>query len=424
MDKKPDIHINDQIPILIVGGGIAGITAAVEAAETGHSVILVEKLPYLGGRVTGLNRYFPKMCPPYCGLEINFRRIRTNPRIKIYTSTTVKGICGEPGNFSVTLLTEPQFINKRCTACGECAKVCPVERPDEFNYGMITTRAAYLPHDLAYPFRYVIDHLNCKGISCGLCLKACDYQAINLTAAETKIVVKAGAIILATGWKPYDPRNLQDLSYGKSPDIITSMMMERLGAPNGPTGGRILSLSDNKIPNNIAFIQCAGSRDENHLPYCSGVCCSASMKQALHYVKQNPEGEATIFYIDLRVTGRNEDFLSKIIQHPRIHLIRSKVASAEISPEDHVINLDFEDILSGFKKRSAFDMVILATGIVAEKIEPITIITDNDGFAKSDALPEGFYSTGCLNKPVDVASSIKESTGVTLKALRTAGFKA
>lgn len=424
MDNKPDTYTNNQIPILIIGGGMAGLTAAVEAAETGHSVILVEKLPYLGGRVAKLSRYFPKMCPPYCGLEINFRRIRTNPRIKIYTSTTIKGISGESGNFNVTLCTEPQLINNRCTSCGECAKVCPVDRPDEFNYGMTTTRAAYLPHDLAFPFRYVIDHLNCKGTSCGLCLEACDYQAINLTAEETKKIVKAGSIIFTTGWKPYDPLNLQDLSFGKSPDIITSLMMERLGAPNGPTQGRILRLSDNKIPNSIAFIQCAGSRDENHLPYCSGVCCSASLKQALHYVEQNPDGEATIFYIDLRVTGRNEDFLTKIIQHPRIHLIRCKVASAEISPDNHVIFLDYEDSLSGFKKRSAFDMIILATGIIPENIDPITIITDNFGFAKSNALPEGFYSAGCLNKPMDVASSIKESTGITLKALRTAGFKA
>jgi quinone-modifying oxidoreductase subunit QmoA len=424
MGKQPDTHTNDQIPVLIIGGGVTGLTAAVEASETGHSVILVEKLPYLGGRVAQLNRYFPKMCPPYCGLEINFRRIRSNPGIKIYTSTTVTNISGEPGDFSVTLLTEPQFINNRCTSCGECARVCPVERPDEFNYGMNTTRAAYLPHEMAYPFRYVIDHLKCKGISCGLCQEVCDYQAINLTATETEKVVKAGSIIMATGWKSYDPMNLQDLSFGKSPDIITGMMMERLGAPNGPTHGQILRISDKTIPKNIAFIQCAGSRDENHLPYCSGVCCSASLKQALHYIEQNPEGEATIFYIDLRITGRNEDFLSKIIQHPRIHLIRSKVASVDVSSDNHVINLDYEDSLSGYKQRSAFDMVILATGIIPENIDPIIIRKDDYGFAISDALPEGFYSAGCMNKPMDVASSIKDSTGITLRALITAGFKA
>ncbi|KPK81802.1 MAG: heterodisulfide reductase subunit A [Bacteroides sp. SM23_62_1] len=423
MDKKQDTYTNNQTPILIIGGGIAGLTAAVEAAETGYRVILIEKQPYLGGRVAQLNRYFPKMCPPYCGLEINFRRIRTNPRITVYISTTVTNISGEPGNFSVTLLTEPQYINNKCTSCGECVKVCPVERPDEFNQGMTTTRTAYLPHELAYPFRYVIDHQKCKGVSCGLCLDACDYQAINLSATETKKVVKAGTIILTTGWKPYDPMNLQDLGYGKSPDIITGMMMERLGAPNGPTHGQILRLSDNEIPKKIAFIQCAGSRDENNLPYCSGVCCSATLKQAMHYVEQNPEGEATIFYIDLRVTGRNEDFLSKIIDHPRINLIKSKVATVQMSSDKHTINLDYEDILSGLKQKSAFDMVILATGIIPENIDPIKISADDFGFAKSEHLPDGFYSAGCLNKPADVASSIKESTGITLKALRTAGFK-
>ncbi|MBA7669034.1 hypothetical protein ES703_77160 [subsurface metagenome] len=200
-------------PILVVGGGISGITAAVELAETGKEVILVEKNPYLGGNVVKMNNYFPKLCPPACGLEINFRRIRQNSRITTYTSTEPLSVSGEKGNFRVTLRTAPQLVKDNCTACGECEKVCPAERPDAFNYGFTNTKAIYLPHDMAFPLKYTIDEEYCKKESCNKCAEVCEYNAIDLSAEEEKLDLEVDFVIVATGWKNYDAGLLDNMHH-------------------------------------------------------------------------------------------------------------------------------------------------------------------------------------------------------------------
>jgi quinone-modifying oxidoreductase subunit QmoA len=172
--------------ILVVGGGISGITAAVEAAEAGYDVTLVEKDPYLGGRVARANQYFPKLCSPYCGLEINFKRIKTNPRINIYTQAEIETISGKEGAYDVTLTFLPEMVNNNCTACGKCAEVCPIERPNDFNYGLDKTRAIYLPHSLAFPTKYAIDTQACLGAQCSKCVSACPYNAIDLSKTARK----------------------------------------------------------------------------------------------------------------------------------------------------------------------------------------------------------------------------------------------
>ena len=212
--------------ILVIGGGIAGLTAAVEIAETGYDVILVEKNPYLGGRVAQLNKYFPKMCPPYCGLEIFFKRIKTNPKIKIFTNAEVVNVSGEAGNFEVTVKIKPRYVNENCTACGKCVEVCPVERPNDFNFGMDKTKAIYLPNEISIPFIYCIDDKYCN--KCGECVKVCKYNAINLDDTEKTMKLNVSAIIVATGWKPYDATKLDNLGYGKYPNVITNMELEGL----------------------------------------------------------------------------------------------------------------------------------------------------------------------------------------------------
>ncbi|GAI38347.1 unnamed protein product, partial [marine sediment metagenome] len=166
--------------ILVIGGGISGITAAVEAAEVGYEVFLIEKSPYLGGRVAQMNQYFPKLCPPYCGLEINFRRIKTNPYIKIFTLSEVENISGKEGDYEVTIKLAPRLVNNNCTACGKCVEVCPVERANDFNFGLDKTKAIYLPHLMAFPMKYVIDRDSCLGKDCAECAAACPYSAIDL----------------------------------------------------------------------------------------------------------------------------------------------------------------------------------------------------------------------------------------------------
>lgn len=404
--------------ILIVGGGITGITAAIEAAEVGYRVILIEKRPYLGGKAIEMNQYFPKLCPPYCGMEINFKRIKNNPRITVYTSTTVKEISGTEGKFTVYLEIQPAYVNQNCTLCGDCTEVCPVDRPDSYNSGMNNTKAIYFPHDLAFPARYTIDKNYCDKNACNKCEEICSYDAIDLSGSAESIELNIGAVVYATGWEPYDAKVLKELKFGEHQDIITNMMMERMAAPNGPGRGEIYCPSNKKTPNKIAFIQCAGSRDEKYLSYCSGVCCSASIKQAINMVERYPEAEVKIFYIDLRVSGRNEDFLKKAEEHPRIEFVKGKVASININEDKP--ELISENIMSGKKQTSIVDLVVLATGIVPNGVGKENTLNNEEGFIMPSKLEKGIYAAGCSKRPMDISSSVKDATGVALKAIQSA----
>ncbi len=410
--------LNIEKKILVIGGGISGITTAVEAAEVGHNVILIEKLPYLGGRVIRMNQYFPKLCPPYCGLEINFKRIRQNSRIKVLTSTSVEKIEGSEGNFSVELKSEALFVNDNCTTCGECEKVCPVERPDHFNYGLDKTKAIYLPHELAFPFKYTIDESHCTKDNCRKCVEVCKYNAIDFSVTEKSFTEDFDSIVVATGWEPYDASKIENLNYGKYPNIVTNVQMERLAAINGPGRGEISRLSDNITPKTFAFVQCAGSRDENHLPYCSAVCCGASLKQALNIREQIPDSRIKIFYIDLRVTGRNEDILTKAKADHNIELIKGKVSRIIENSQTKELIIEAEDIMSGKKFKEAAEMVILATGMQASKTKINNLNYNEYGFLSGDNQVDGVYAVACAKKPLDVSSSIKDATGMALKAIQ------
>ncbi len=403
--------------IVVAGGGISGITTAIEIAETGYEVLLIEKNPGLGGRVARMNKYFPKLCPPACGLEINFRRIRNNSRIYLLTSTEIIAIKGKEGNFRVRLRTGPDRINENCTACGLCAEVCPVETKDEFNYGMSVHKAVYLSHEMTYPYRYTIDASVCPGETCGRCEAVCPYGAVDLKARAMEREIHVAAVVFATGWEPFDPKAIPDYQFGKHPDVITNVMMERLIAPEGPTGGKVLCPSDRGKPGFIAFVQCTGSRDEQYLPYCSGVCCSSSLKEAMIFLEQNPEGKAVIYYIDLRVTGRGEDFLKKAVIHPNIELKKGRVGRILTNEKTGKPVIETENILSGKKIRKQADLVVLATGMVPAEIKLEGIQSGPKGFQTSSI--EGIYIAGCAGKPMDVSSSLKDATGTALKAIQS-----
>jgi quinone-modifying oxidoreductase, subunit QmoA len=402
-------------PVLIIGAGISGVTTAVELAEAGKEVILIEKESYLGGNVIRMHNYFPKLCPPACGMEINFRRIKNKHRIKVMTQTEVLDISGEKGAFKVKLKTEAALVNDLCTACGECTDACPVQRPDAFNYNFGLTKTIYLPHPLAYPQKYVIDEVMCEGEACGKCVSACQYGAIDLTAKALEQEIEVHSIVGATGWMNYDASLISGLNYDKSLDIVTNVEFERLLSVTGPGEGKLLRPSDNKPPKSIAFVQCAGSRDDNYLPYCSSVCCSASLKHALNVAEMLPETKVSIFYIDLRVTGRNEDFLRKVEETKNIELMKGKVARVDIDPETNFLLVEAENIEKGQKKKMLMDMVVLATGIVpANGIRGLN--TNEDNFLTIDQ-DKGIYIAGCAKKPMDVSMSVKDGTSAALKAI-------
>ncbi|MBC2714843.1 MAG: CoB--CoM heterodisulfide reductase iron-sulfur subunit A family protein [Desulfobacteraceae bacterium] len=410
--------------IMVVGGGISGLTTALEAAEVGYEVFIVEKNPYLGGRVAQLNQYFPKLCPPTCGLEINFRRIKDNPNIKFFTLAEVEKVSGSPGSYNVTVKLNPRYVNENCTSCGECADACQAELPNEFNFGLNKTKGAYLSHEMAFPARYVISPQIIGTEDAKRCAEACKYDAIDLEMQAKTIDLNVGAIVWATGWEPYDASKIDNLGFGRYPNIITNMMLERLAAPNGPTKGKIVRPSDDKEPESVAFVQCAGSRDENHLPYCSYICCMASLKHATYIRERYPEAKIYIFYIDMRAPGyRYEKFYKKIKEDENVFFIKGKVAEVEQAADNNQITVVAENAVTGEKVRETVDMVVLATGMqptaADAKLPAADLKYTEDGFIINDFEQGGMFAAGCANKPADVVSSNQNATGMALKAIQT-----
>ncbi|MEW6350261.1 MAG: FAD-dependent oxidoreductase [Thermodesulfobacteriota bacterium] len=408
--------------ILVVGGGISGLTAAVEAAEAGAEVIIVEKNPSLGGRVAQLNQYFPKLCPPTCGLEINFRRIKQNPKITFHTLAQVESISGGPGNYQVSVTVNPRYVNDNCTACGKCAEACDAQVPDPVNYGMQTVKAAYLPHPMAFPFKYVLDPSVIGTPDADKCASACTYGAVDLAMQPETLTLAVGAIVWATGWDPYEVAKVEYLGFGKNPNVITSVMFERLAAANGPTQGKIIRPSDGKEVQSVAFVQCAGSRDENHLAYCSGICCLASLKQATYIRERNPDSKAFIYYIDVRAMGKYEDFYTKVDQDEQITLTKSKIARISPDPASGGVLVEGEAVGKKEMVKQVVDLAVLAVGMVpgtATAKPSLEMDYDAFGFVTSPGA-SGIVPAGCVKAPMEVAASVQDSTAAALKAIQIA----
>jgi quinone-modifying oxidoreductase subunit QmoA len=408
-------------PVLVIGGGISGMTAALEAAELGYSVVLVEREPFLGGRVMLMHRYFPKMCPPSCGFEINIRRIRQNPRIAVHTLATVEKISGKAGDFIATIMTRPRYVTGKASLDDSITGQLTSTRTNDFNFGMDTTRALYMPHDMAYPHVHVLDREALSEEDASTLARLCPPGVIDLNMREEEIEVEVGAVVVATGWRPYDATKLDTLGFGQCQNVITNVMMERLAARGGPTGGNIVRPSDGKQAENVAFVQCAGSRDEKHLPYCSAVCCMASLKQARYLREKNHNSRATIFYIDIRAVGRLEKFYYGMLDDPGVEFIKGKVAKITEDTGSEDLILEVEDTVAGNLLRRGFDMVVLATGIVpnaaAVKI-PFQLKYDQYGFIDGTTEIPGVYAAGCARRPCDVSRAVRDSTGAALKAVQ------
>jgi quinone-modifying oxidoreductase subunit QmoA len=406
---------------LVVGGGITGMTAAIETAELGKQVILVERSPSLGGRVAALSQYFPKLCPPTCGMEINLKRMRANSNVRVLTLAEVEKISGSPGSYEVQIRLKPRYVNEKCTCCGDCEKACEIERDNEFNHGLDKTKAIYLPHLMAYPQRYVVDPKYAGDERMKKCAEACGYRAIDLDMQERTVTANVGAIVWATGWKPYDATKLENLGFGKYPNVITNVMMERYASENGPTEGSITRPSDGREISKVGFVQCAGSRDENHLPYCSAVCCLASMKQATYIRERYPDAEIHLFYIDVRSPGRMEDFYTKVQGDEKFFFHRGKVGKITETGDDNLV-LEAENTLTGNITKIEVDLAVLATGMVPNTAaEPPPLETERDEFGFLTPDPQtGLIGAGVAVRPVDVQTAVQDGTSAALKAINAA----
>jgi quinone-modifying oxidoreductase subunit QmoA len=408
--------------ILVVGGGISGVTAAIEAAECGKQVILIEKNPSLGGRVSQLYKYFPKLCFPSCGMEINLRRMKANRNLNILTLSEVTEVSGESGNYSVTIKTTPRYVNENCTACGECEKAVDAEFDSEYDYGMKKRKGAYLPFNMSYPQRYVLDPRIIGTPDADQAKAACKYDAIDLEMQESSTTLTVGAVIWATGWRPYDADKIQPYGHDRFDNVVSSVEFERMLDPFGPTGGKIVRPSDGKEAKNVAFIQCAGSRDRNHLKHCSRICCMATLKQTTYLrEKFGDDFKASVYYIDIRAIDRIDDFYQKVQDDENVTFIKSKVAN--ITEDKDTGNPILHGVdTEGYQRYSnAHDLCVLAVGMepsVAKDDFPIDVVINESGFIEADEKNGGIFAAGCSSDALDVNRAVQSATASALRAIQ------
>jgi quinone-modifying oxidoreductase subunit QmoA len=408
--------------ILVVGGGISGVTAAIEAAECGKQVILVEKNPSLGGRVSQLYKYFPKLCYPSCGMEINLRRIKANRNLRVLTMTEVGNVTGESGNYSVTLKTAPRYVNENCTACGECEQAVEAEFDSEYDYGMKKRKGAYIPFNMAYPQRYVLDPRVIGTDDADKAKGACKYDAIDLDMQESETTITVGAIIWATGWQPFDADKIQPYGHDRIANVVSSVEFERMLDPFGPTGGKIVRPSDGQEARNVAFIQCAGSRDRNYLKHCSRICCMATLKQTT-YLREKFEDDfkASVYYIDIRAIDRIDDFYQNVQDDPNVTFVKSKVASITEDKGTGNPVLHGVDTEGYHRYSNPHDLVVLAVGMepsVPKDAFPVDVVINDNGFIEADEKNGGIFAAGCSSDALDVNRAVQSATASALRAIQ------
>jgi len=419
---------------LVIGGGISGIQSALDMANSGFEVILVERSPSIGGHMIQLSETFPTLDCSQCILTPKMVEVSKHPNIKLMTYSEVQDISGYVGNFKVKILKKPTYVDPgKCTLCDECTKVCPVVVPNEFDIGLTGRRAIYIPFPQAIPATYTLDIKNCPGllpIACGKCADVCEPEAIDYDMKPEIIEEEVGAIIVATGFDLYDKENLPEYGYGKYPDVLDGLQFERLCSASGPTMGKVLRPSDHKEPKEVVFIQCAGSRDpELHCAYCSKICCMYTAKHAMLYMHHVPDGQAYIFYIDIRSGGKGyEEFVQRAVEDDGVLYLRGKVA--KIFEDKGKVKVWGVDTLTGKDIEIDADMVVLATAMRPSKgadelSKKLKIAMDKDGFLAEahpklrpvESVTSGMFLAGAAQAPKDIPEAVAQASGAAAKAI-------
>ncbi len=435
-----------ELPItkraLVIGGGIAGIQAALDIADAGIEVILVEKSPSIGGRMAQFDKTFPTLDCAACILTPKMVEVASNPNITLWTWSEVEKVEGFVGNFKATIRRKARYVDEEaCVGCGECWAKCPVKNvPSEFNAELGPRTAIYTPFPQAIPNVPVIDKEHCLYLTkgrCGACAKACPKQCIDYTAEDKLETVEVGAIVVATGFEVEPGRLYGEYLYGQHPDLITGIQFERMVNVSGPTGGHIVRPStwDPKTehgeePKSVVFIQCCGSRDEEKgVPYCSKVCCMYTAKQALLLKEKLPNAQIYIFYIDIRAAGKGyEEFISRVQDEFQANYIRGRVS--EIIPEDDHLLVRGADTLLGRQVEIPADLVIMATPLlpcadVQELARQLSIQTDKYGWITeahpklrpAETLTDGIFLAGGCIFPRDIPDSVASGGAAAAKVV-------
>lgn len=429
---------------MVVGGGVAGIQAALDIADAGYEVVLVEREPSIGGKMAGLSETFPTLDCSQCILTPRMVDVAQHPQIQLYTCSEVESVEGYVGNFEVAIRKRARYVDiEKCTGCGQCWNACPSKKtPSQFDYQMGTRTAIYVPFPQAVPARPVIDPAACLRLSkgkCGICAKKCQAGAIRFDDQDQVVTEKVGAVVVATGYKLFDVgrRNGEsktagygEYGYGQYKDVIDSLQFERLVSASGPTGGQLRRPSDGQEPKNVVFISCVGSRDNaKGISYCSKICCMYVAKHTMLYKHKVHDGQAHVFYMDIRAGGKNYDeFVRRAIEQDGAQYHRGRVS--KITEEQGKLVVRGVDTLVGEPLSIEADLVVLASAVcpsegVEELAQKLNVGYDEFGFL-SESHPKlrpvetnaaGVFVCGACQGPKDIPESVAQATAAAGKVL-------
>ncbi len=429
MTKKTDVVGS----VAVVGGGIAGVQAALDLADMGFKVYVLEKTPTIGGVMAQLDKTFPTNDCSMCILSPKLVDCARHENIEIYTNTEVQGIEGKPGNFTLNVLKKPRYVDlEKCTSCGSCEAVCPISLPNAFEYGLTKRKAIYKPFPQAIPNAYVIDkegdgkHRGC--IDCMRCVKECKPGAINHDDKSEQLALNVGAVIIAAGSQPFDPVIKTEFGYKKYKNVLTSIEFERVLSASGPTQGKIIRPSDQKHPKKIAWVHCVGSRDAsiNH-DYCSAMCCMYTAKEAIIAKEHSADIEPTVFYIDVRSYGKDFDkYINRAKKEQGLKYIRSRISEIIEDPKTNDLIIKYEDD-AGELQEETFNLVVLSVGLCGaaerknELIDKLGFDVNEFGFVRTNPddpvfLKPGIYAAGSFLEPQAIPESVMQASAAAANA--------